>query len=280
MKSYIVRLDSAYENSSEWEKAFVTNNKLNNYVYMDPDNSSKLLYQDIAKYLNLQEDRIQGLTGKFVYTISLDPFGIQIQDDENNTWFLKSDQLGFSAIGGIYQAYIDKSDNKERARKRVSKWIFESRSIGGIFLWPMDWMNDGRWNSNPQYNKTRGTGRMQDRVDLTLLDIRNCFFKVKNSWLGKQYNERPYMKKWIDHFGEGEEGFNRYLEFFTFNSFIENGYPKDLVIEGNVVTDFWNDQYKSPLCEYKYKEIEGILSKLNTWIVERSNQIEAIMNEI
>ena len=77
MKSYIVRLDSTYEDLKEWEKAFVLNDRLNEFVYMDPDNSSILLYQDLVQYLNIQEEELEGLlSGKYRYTVSFNPFGM------------------------------------------------------------------------------------------------------------------------------------------------------------------------------------------------------------
>lgn len=293
MKNYIVRLDSAYENSDAWYKAFVSNNKTNDYLYMDPDNSSVLLYRDLACFLNKREKQVERLNGKFSYELSFDPFGIKVTDDTKDVWYLKSDQLGFSAIGGIYQTYIEKAPDREEALRQVSQCIFVSRSLGGSFLWPMDKKEDGGWISNPQYNKTRGRKPIQDRVDMTLLDIRNCFFETKGSWLLKQYNNRQYMKKWMDHFidPEGEpsrrpeSGFEKYIEYFCFDSFVskfvskqKHRYPKDLLGKESTIKDFWDSQHKTSLCDYDYKEIETIFSNLKDWITDRSNEMEKIIN--
>ena len=289
MKNYIVRLDSAYENYDAWYKAFVSNNKTNDYLYMDPDNSSVLLYRDLACFLNKREEQVEGLNGVFSYELSFDPFGIKVTDDKKDIWFLKSDQLGFSAIGGIYQAYIEKAPDREEALRQVSQCIFVSRSLGGSFLWPMDKKEDGGWISNPQYNKTRGRKPIQDRVDMTLLDIRNCFFETKGSWLFQQYNNRPYMKKWMDHFRdhegepsrEPESWFEKYIEYFCFDSFVSKQkprYPKDLLKEESTIKDFWNSQHKTSLCAYDYKEIETIFSNLKDWITDRSDAMEKIIN--
>lgn len=283
MKSYIVRLDSAYENCDAWYKVFVSNDKTNDYLYMDPDNSSVLLYRDLTCFLNKREEQVEGLRGKFLYELSFDPFGIKVT--ANNTkdiWYLKSDQLGFSAIGGIYHAYIEKAPDREDALHKVSQWIFESRSLGGTFLWPMDKKEDGGWISNPQYNKTRGRKPIQDRVDMTLLDIRNCFFKTKGSWLLQQYNnDRKYMKKWMDHFGEGESGFEKYIEYFCFDSFVSKQkprYPKYLLEKESTIKNFGDLQHKTSLCDYDYEKIKTILSNLNCWIKQRSDEMEKIIN--
>lgn len=278
MKNYIVRLDSAYENYDAWYKAFVSNNKTNDYLYMDPDNSSVLLYRDLACFLNKREEQVEGLSGIFSYELSFDPFGIKVTDDKKDIWFLKSDQLGFSAIGGIYQAYIEKAPDREEALRQVSQCIFVSRSLGGSFLWPMDKKEDGGWISNPQYNKTRGRKPIQDRVDMTLLDIRNCFFETKGSWLLKQYNNRSYMKKWMDHFGKGKSGFEKYIEYFCFDSFVSNGYPKDLLKKESTIENFGDPQHKNSLCDYDCKKIETIFSNLKDWITDRSDEMEKIIN--
>ena len=286
MKSYIVRLDSAYESSDAWYKVFVSNNKTNDYLYMDPDNSSVLLYRDLACFLNKREKQVERLNGKFSYELSFDPFGIKVTDDTKDVWYLKSDQLGFSAIGGIYQTYIEKAPDREKALRQVSQWIFASRSLGGSFLWPMDEKKDGSWISNPQYNKTRGRKPIQDRVDMTLLDIRNCFLKTEGSWLLRQYNNRKYMKKWMDHFRdpegepsrEPESWFEKYVEYFCFDSFVSNRYPKDLLEKEGRIENFGDPQHKISLCDYDYKKIETILSNLNLWIKDRSAKMEKIIN--
>lgn len=278
MKSYIVRLDSAYENSDAWYKVFVSNNKTNDYLYMDPDNSSVLLYRDLACFLNKREEQVEKLNGKFSYELSFNPFGIKVTDN-TKVWYLKSDQLGFSAIGGIYQAYIEKAPDREKALRQVSQWIFASRSLGGAFLWPMDEKKDGGWISNPQYNKTRGRKPIQDRADMTLLDIRNCFLKTEGSWLLQQYNnDRKHMKRWMDHFGEGESGFEKYIEYFCFDSFVSDGYPKDLLEKESTIKDFLAPQHKKSLCDYDYEKIETILSNLKDWITDRSDEMEKIIN--
>lgn len=279
MKSYIVRLDSAYESSDAWYKVFVSNNKTNDYLYMDPDNSSVLLYRDLACFLNKREKQVERLNGKFSYELSFDPFGIKVTDDTKDVWYLKSDQLGFSAIGGIYQTYIEKAPDREKALRQVSQWIFASRSLGGSFLWPMDEKKDGGWISNPQYNKTRGRKPIQDRADMTLLDIRNCFLKTEGSWLLQQYNnDRKHMKRWMDHFGEGESGFEKYIEYFCFDSFVSDGYPKDLLEKESTIKDFLAPQHKKSLCDYDYEKIETILSNLKDWITDRSDEMEKIIN--
>ena len=139
-------------------------------------------------------------------------------------------------------------------------------------------MKNGEWDTNPQYNKTRGTGFFQDRADLTLLDIKNCFTKEDGSWLLKQYNSRPNMKKWLDHFGTGMEGFQTYADFFCFEStFLEEYRAKDLQ-DGELINSINDDKYKRKFSDYSPEELERVLSNTNEWIKKRSKIMEGIIN--
>lgn len=293
IKNYIVKCktkgnsceEEYYENYTEWKSAY----RKNHGCYKDPDAISCLFYKDLAKFLNKQEKEIDGLIGKFAYEFSLDPFGICVkyeENEENNKWFLKSDQLGFSA-GGIYEKYIEKAIDKENAEENAIKWIFDSRTLGGSFLWPMDInKNDDSWITNPQYNKVRGRGRIQDRADMTLLDIKNCFNNIqyngKISYLRKQYNEKPHMKKWLDHFGTKEDGFDRYINFFMFEPFMnmESMYPKDLTNMTNdekTISKFWgiNEDFK----KYTAEQLEIVLCNTSEWIVNRSENMVILLEK-
>ena len=57
MKNYIVKFkcDSGYIDAQEWEDVYLDGNRINYKIYQDPENSSKELYEDIAKFLNIQE---------------------------------------------------------------------------------------------------------------------------------------------------------------------------------------------------------------------------------
>ena len=283
-KCYIIKNGKDFYNREcEWEEAYINEDKINYLKYKDPDVNCLEFYEDLAMFLNVQEERIKGLIGKFRYSFSSDPLGIKVKDNENNIWFLKSDQLGFSAPSrqkrSPYDLYIDKSLNKDNARILVSKWIFESRSIGGSFIWPME-KNGEEWITNPQYNKLRGKSPIYDRADMTLLDIRNCFLVDKKSWLLYQYNNKNNMKKWINHFGSGEDGFKTYIKFFSFESFIENDYPKDLTTNGGLLKDFNDSKYKISFKEYSLETIYTILHNLNLSIKERSESVEEIIIKI
>ena len=89
------------------------------------------------------------------------------------------------------------------------------------------------------------------------------------------------MTKWLQHFGKGEDGCKKYIEFFSFSPFIDeiDGFPKELSNIENKVTDFWDCSYKESLSDYDFMTLETILSNLNFSIVTRSKLMEDIISK-
>ena len=302
LKSYILKKegsDNRYD-FTEWNEKYQNylrellsgnpNNNPYNDPYNDPDKKSgnASFYKDLAQFLNYQEKNEDRLTEKLSYEDSKDPWGIQVKNNKGQIlYYLKSDQLGFSAPkpkeNHPYDIYLRQlsEDNKNKGIKKISEWIYYSRTIGGSFLWPMEKNASG---PNPYYNVQRGRGKMQDRADLTLLDIRNCFLKIKgstvDSWLYNRCNDGSNMRSWLEHFGKGKEGFKNYVEFFQFNNFVNDYYiPKDLSNLKDSLEDFGDKKYNKRFKEYSYDELEKILQNLNDLIIERSQNIENILNK-
>ena len=71
-----------------------------------------------------------------------------------------------------------------------------------------------------------------------------------------------------------------YIKFFSFESFIENDYPKDLTTNGGLLKDFNDSKYKISFKEYSLETIYTILHNLNLSIKERSESIEEIIIKI
>ena len=267
MKSYVNDKINDFE---EWKKCFIVNREINKNVYEDPDSNSENLYKDLVIFLNAQEEKIIIPEKRFSYEFSEKPLGINVIKNCEILFILKSDQLGFSAFNHIYDRYIEKAEDENSARKQVCEWIYESRSIGGCFLWPME-KGDKGWITNPFYNILRGRGRMQDRVDMTLQDIKNCYEKADNSWLRNQCNKKENMKIWLDRFGT----FNTYSKFFCFEPFIEGTYIKNL--NGGTIQNFFGKEHKRKFNEYSFEELHDVLNNLNKWIKARTVKIETII---
>lgn len=118
---------------------------------------------------------------------------ITVQKDENDYLYLTSDQFGFSANKkGIYDEKNHKLNEKYPfvkyvknggVKSLVGDTIWNTRTIGGSFLWPKVEDNRGYWVST--YNTERGVGKnpvhvdddfyIEDRVDLTLYEIKEFY---------------------------------------------------------------------------------------------------------
>lgn len=290
------------EDINKWKSDYIDllkKNKNPSCIYRDPDQTYKegdnhRFFCQLVLFLNKRENElVENLKGKYVYKF-VEGKGIEVSETDQEgkeiaLFYLRSDQFGFSAPSNKkshpYDLYIkkskdkaiEKSENMVDAEEQVANWIIASRTIGGSFLWPLEKNKDGSWKGQPAYNLTRGRGKMQDRVDLTLLDIRNCFCGVAGSWLLSQFNNCENMKKWLGHFGKDEEGFSQYIEFFKFNAFIEDSFPKDLLSKDNIIEDFNLPQHGEKFKDYDSDKLEKVLTNLNNRILERSKAIEEII---
>ncbi len=169
-----------------------------------------------------------------------------------------TDQLGFSAPSDkkqtIYGRYIEESKDKDRF-EYVAKCIYDTRTIGGCFIWPK--CKSVRKVS--VYNLVRGGRKgesfLEDRADVALLEIKHFFEKYKeygktnykefickyrsdesnSCWMIFDYtthfftlNEEEYeiMFEWLRKFNS----FNSYCKWFFFNDvFVHNGKVVDIV---------------------------------------------------
>ena len=140
---------------------------------MDPDKKESIdLYNDLSDFLNAascehRKDLLFKANG-------LSKKGIMVyrKTDKTESFTIKSDQLGFSALPWIYfstkyplSRYFEMQKNKEAAQF-LAKYVLTTRTLGGSFLWPE--------TLHEQYNKYIGIRNyIEDRVDLTLLEIKH-----------------------------------------------------------------------------------------------------------
>lgn len=181
-----------HQETEDWKKLF-KGDFYNSYLdfgaekldvqryYCHPDNTYQEPYDhaffyDLVKFLYERESALgKGLQGSFKYKF-VESEGIKVSgtDKENKVFtpfYLRSDQLGFSAPSNEkshpYDLFIMKSEDKDKAIDQVMEWIAVSRTIGGSFLWPQPFykpyniMRGGKFTSKKQFY-------IQDRVDLTL----------------------------------------------------------------------------------------------------------------
>ena len=205
--------------------------------------------------------------------------------NKKRIFFLRSDQLGFSAPTKgrdyPYDLYLMKSENKDYALKQVADWITFSRTIGGSFLWPTPFYGS--------YNLSRG-GKIhskrpfyiQDRVDLTLWEIYYWYHENEKSTKissVKVEKEAKALKNWLSHFKD----FQTYIKFFCFEDFVnKKGYPINILEEGAQEPSWDNNisNRKPEITEHLNKEIiYKMLDRVNTMILRRSMRIEEIIKQ-
>ena len=229
---------------------------------------------------------------------------------------LTSDQFGFSAIYDDtwnpqkypYAKYLYNGGNKAQ----VAWTVWDTRTIGGSFLWPKVQDNREYWVST--YNTKRGVGNnpvhvdddfyIEDRVDLTLYEIKefyeayikskdcdsvNCDSVKKNmskDSLILRYSDSEEIFIWLSLFGT----FENYVNFFCFNDFVNNKddkyYPKD-IFSGESINNENIKEYRDKTGKtYKFiqrnackEDLETAFINLIAWTRARSERMENIINK-
>ena len=212
------------EKNKAWEK--LREKKIAYYnIYMDPDKKESIdFYNDLSDFLNAascehRKDLLFKANG-------LSKKGIMVyrKKDKKEYFTIQSDQLGFSAVPWIYfstkyplSRYLELQKN-EVAAKFLTDYVLATRTLGGSFLWPESLYKD--------YNPGRGRAKIEDRVDLTLLEIKHYFeyrelddkkkFKYSGDILFSRYKFLD-TQTWFGFF----DIFEDYVDFFLFNGFVK-----------------------------------------------------------
>lgn len=290
--------------------------------YKDPDEvgNNPQFYSDITKFLTKQKGNYFDKELEFKEpTKSRKKPGdrtITVQKDENDYLYLTSDQFGFSANKkGIYDEKNHKLNEKYPfvkyvknggVKSLVGDTIWNTRTIGGSFLWPKVEDNRGYWVST--YNTERGVGKnpvhvdddfyIEDRVDLTLYEIKEFYEayieskdydSVKKNMskdsLILRYCDSKEIFIWLSLFGT----FENYVNFFCFNDFVNNidgkYYPKD-IFSGESINNENIKEYRDKTGKtYKFiqrnackEDLETAFINLIAWTSARSARIETIIS--
>lgn len=279
-----------------FKKSYISGLQLPNTVrafYCDPDTTYKKsldnhFFERLVTFLNKQEKCFGKkllLEGKYAYKFEVDK-GIKVTiENENNGFFLKSDQLGFSAPTNEkvypYDLFLMKSRGSDKALKQVADWIIASRTIGGSFLWPTPFYRSYNLSRGGKiYSKNRFY--IQDRVDLTLWEIYYCYNENEKSTIMtrvKDEQAKEDLKKWLSHFKD----FQTYIKYFCLEDFVnKKGHPINILEEGAQEPSWDNNirDRKPEITEQLNKEtIYEMLKRVNTMILKRSMRIEEIIKQ-
>lgn len=259
-------------------------------MYTDPDTTYKTgfnhhFFEQLVVFLTKQECRLkEKLEGKYQYTFE-EGKGIKVEDDSNTSFYLRSDQLGFSAPTNErvypYDLYLMKSKGTNTELEQVANWIITSRTIGGSFLWPEEFYKI--------YNLSRG-GKIssknrfyiQDRVDLTLWEIHYWYNENEKLTIMtrvKDEQAKEDLQKWLSHF----KTFETYIEFFCFQDFVNDKSSPINILEEGAQEPSWDNNIRDRKPEITeqltIETIYNMLDRVNTMILKRSKRIEEIIKQ-
>lgn len=277
-----------------------------NNIYIDPDGKeNEDFYRDLSNFLNAA--RISRKNNKILsFEANEAPYGMitvyyKNQNGKKHGFTLHSDQLGFSAVPLKYfrknyplsrylemqKNKLDRQKNKSEGQKAVAEflanYVYTTRTLGGSFLWP-----ESLWST---YNKNRGNGSyIEDRVDLTLLEIKHYFeyrelddkkkFKYSGDILFSRYKFLD-TQTWFGFF----DSFEDYVDFFMFNDFVKeinkNGKKEYMPI--NILT---GKRFKTDYPGYKRntlkeiedeKQLKAMLERVRDMVKTRSEDMEKLI---
>lgn len=285
----------------------------------------KEYYHDLTTFLNNQNESVMKGERFFreptgvpegLYRYGYDDVVISIPKDRSiyitegsdillNRLFLTSDTFGFSAPEKNqndkhpYLLYL-KNNKTEETTKAVATWIYNTRTIGGAFIWPKVY-SSGKWQSI--YNRNRGVGSyINDRIDLTLYEIKkfyDYFLEYKNEedtitamnkagYILLRGADNKLISRWLRYFNN----FNTYIKFFCFQNFVTNEqncktggnewFPINICQESGYIEyqDDFQEKYKK---EYKdilseQDNLAKMLYKVMRMSIKRSEEMIYVIN--
>lgn len=276
------------EKNKAWKK--LREKKIAYYnIYMDPDKKENIdFYNDLSDFLNAascehRKDLLFKANG-------LSKKGIMVyrKKDKKEYFTIHSDQLGFSAVPWIYfsnkyplSRYFEMQKNKEAAQF-LADYVLTTRTLGGSFLWP-----ETLWKG---YNRSRGCAKIEDRVDLTLLEIKHYFeyrdlddkkkFKYRRDILFSHY-KIPDAQTWFGFF----DSFEDYVDFFMFNDFVDKDkqtkeYTPINILTGKAFETDYPGYKTNTLKEIEdEKQLKAMLDLVMRKVKTRSEKMEDLINE-
>lgn len=275
-----------------------------NKLYIDPDGKKNTdFYSALSDFLNAS--RISQKNNKILsFEANEAPYGmitVYYKDQYGNEqhFTVHSDQLGFSADTWIYfstkyplSRYLEMQKNKldklknksdiDVVAKFLTEYVYTTRTLGGSFLWP-----ESLWST---YNKNRGNGRyIEDRVDLTLLEIKHYFeyreledkkkFKYSGDILFSRY-KIPDAQTWFGFF----DSFEDYVDFFMFNDFVHideqtKEYTPINILTGEPFEKDYLNYEKDVLKGLEEYKLKAMLDLVMDKVANRTKKMEDLINE-
>lgn len=270
-------------------------------IYIDPDyKKNKDFYRHLSSFLNAaswkNKKKLYFKANEHKPDKNIDGMITVYKDPkcEDYCFTLHSDQLGFSAVPWIYfstkyplSRYFEMQKNKsdkdpDAIANFLTKYVYTTRTLGGSFLWP-----ETLWNG---YNLSRGCAKIEDRVDLTLLEIKHYFeyrdlddkknFKYSGDILFRYYDNLD-AQTWFGFF----DSFEDYVDFFMFNDFVDKDKQTKEYTPINILT---GKAFETEYPGYKTNTLKGIkdekqlkemLERVRDMVEKRTKKMEDLINE-
>lgn len=293
-----------------------------NKLYIDPDKKeNEEFYRELSNFLNAANSHRKNKLSFVAYETPDEMISVYYnkdKKDEKKYFSLHSDQLGFSAVPWIYfrknyplSRYLEMQKNKldrqknksEEGQKAVAEflanYVYTTRTLGGSFLWPESWykaynMNRGNGKNNKSdnkdNNKDNNIGYIEDRVDLTLLEIKHIyeFRKLEKllpyggDILFQEYKNND-AQTWFGFF----DSFEDYVDFFMFNDFVKNigtslekEYMPINILTGEAFETDYPGYKKDTLKEIEdEKQLKEMLERVMDMVEKRTKKMEDLINE-
>lgn len=298
-KTYPNKEDAEKERKRIWEQLGGSEIAYSD-IYIDPDNKkNEEFYRELSNFLNVS--RISRKNNKILsFEANEAPYGMitvhyKGQNGKEYGFRLHSDQLGFSAVPCIYfrknyplSRYLEMQKNKsdkdpDAVAEFLANYVYTTRTLGGSFLWPETLWKD--------YNKSRGNGNyIEDRVDLTLLEIKHYFeyrdlddkkkFKYSGDILFRYYDNLD-AQTWFGFF----DSFEDYVDFFMFNDFVDKDkqtkeYTPINILTGEAFETDYPGYKKDTLKEIEdEKQLKEMLERVRDMVEKRTKKMEDLINE-
>ncbi len=300
------------QNQQSWDKVYseylknakLPDNKKNSSGYIDIDSVYTCrvkvpeYYKDLTDFLNKQNKTIFKEEAKFFWKPDEkskkrpEKLTIHTLDNVKNNlgeMYLTSDTFAFSEPKpltleewkgthplGAYLNLNQQSDSDySEAVKKVAQYIYDTRTIGGAFIWPkveVRRSNGVQWKSI--YNQNRGVmvknlgSYINDRVDLTLQEIKMFYYYLKknpedDNKTIRSMNENGYVLlkgddsnaicQWLKYFGS----FEQYVDFFCFKgNFVDDEYnPVNVITRDSLRMNPENSKVNTELYKGQFREM-------------------------
>lgn len=270
-----------------------------NNIYIDPDyKKNEDFYRALSNFLNAANSHRKNKLSFEAYETPDEMISVYYnkgRKDEKKYFSLQSDQLGFSAVPWIYfstkyplSRYLEMQKNKldkdpDAIAEFLANYVYKTRTLGGSFLWPKSLCST--------YNKSRGNGNyIEDRVDLTLLEIKHYFeyrdlddkkkFKYSGDILFRYYDNLD-AQTWFGFF----DSFEDYVDFFMFNDFVDKDkqtkeYTPINILTGEAFETDYPGYKKDTLKEIEdEKQLKEMLERVRDMVEKRTKKMEDLINE-